>query len=114
MATAGGSGATAGGSRKPPAVNGAAYGRHIDAFTLEDVLEDKRVVCLEAWSQYILIGLSGRPQEQPQQWCSVLAAVDARLPTNVALTGNADGTLVLASQRRRIPSSSSLAASDSE
>ncbi|KAL4858204.1 Vacuolar sorting protein 39 [Chlorella vulgaris] len=36
----------------------AADGKLIDAFTLVDVLVEKKVVCLEAWSSYLLIGLS--------------------------------------------------------
>lgn len=40
----------------------AADGKLIDAFTLVDVLVEKKVVCLEAWSSYLLIGLlGGRP-----------------------------------------------------
>ncbi|KAI3425935.1 hypothetical protein D9Q98_007907 [Chlorella vulgaris] len=35
----------------------AADGKLIDAFTLVDVLVEKKVVCLEAWSSYLLIGL---------------------------------------------------------
>ncbi len=37
----------------------AAEGRQIEAFTVHDVVTDKRLLCLEAWSSYVLLGLSG-------------------------------------------------------
>lgn len=41
------------------AVAAAAEGRQIEAFTVHDVVTDKRLLCLEAWSSYALLGLSG-------------------------------------------------------
>ncbi len=43
------------------AATAAASGKHIEAFTLEHVLEEKKVNCLETWNQYLLVGLSGEP-----------------------------------------------------
>jgi hypothetical protein len=36
-----------------------AAGRQIEAFTVQAVLDEKRVLCLESWSSYLLIGLAG-------------------------------------------------------
>ncbi|PRW34079.1 glycoside hydrolase isoform A [Chlorella sorokiniana] len=33
-------------------------GQQIEAFTVHDVVADKRLLCLEAWSSYVLLGLS--------------------------------------------------------
>lgn len=34
-------------------------GHQIEAYTVHDVLADKRLLCLEAWGDYVLLGLSG-------------------------------------------------------
>ena len=88
----------------------AADGRQIEAFTVHDVVTDKRLLCLEAWSSSVLLGLSGG------RWAAVcvqgvlasgqLAGQRACLTpyhdTPLCLT---DGTLLLASQQPRGPSS---------
>lgn len=52
-----------------------AAGRQIEAFTVQPVLNEKRVLCLEAWSSYLLIGLAGglwlragRPAPPSHRW----------------------------------------------
>lgn len=111
-AAKGGGGANRGGQ-------GAAGGRHIAAFTLEHMLEEKRVACLEVWSHYVLVGLTGShlgarttAQDMLRAFTFLFCRSSAWL--GCPALGAADGTLLLVSQRRRVPSSSSLAASDAD
>lgn len=41
------------------ATEGGTAGQQIDAFTAQQILQDGRIVCLEAWNQHVLLGLSG-------------------------------------------------------
>ena len=41
------------------AASAAASSTSIDAFTLQPVLEEPRLLCLEAWGSTLLLGLSG-------------------------------------------------------
>lgn len=70
MAGKGGGGAGGGGrgAARPPAAAApgaaaagaaGASGRQIEAFTLHPVVTEKRLLCLEAWGGYALLGLSG-------------------------------------------------------
>lgn len=86
----------------------AAEGRQIDAFTVHDVVADKRLLCLEAWGSYVLLGLSGGRGIYCGQRvfeCLVLACdqvgsllMSASPPSAIPA---ADGTLLLASQQPR-------------
>lgn len=49
------SGSKAGAASSP----GGTGGQQIDAFTAQHILQESRIVCLEAWNQYALLGLSG-------------------------------------------------------
>lgn len=51
----------AAGAPAPAPAAGAASvsGRQIEAFTLHPVVTEKRLLCLEAWGGYALLGLSG-------------------------------------------------------
>lgn len=71
----------------------AASGKHLEAFSLEHVLEEKKVVCLEPWSQYLLVGLSGEARSLAPSHGTRAAHAPA------ATLCPADGTLLLASQR---------------
>ncbi|KAL4436979.1 hypothetical protein ABPG75_004118 [Micractinium tetrahymenae] len=53
MAEGGGKAAAAAGTS-----GGRSGGQQIDAFTAQEILEERRVMCLEAWNQYALLGLS--------------------------------------------------------
>ena len=58
-AAADGAAAAAVGAAAGSGGGASAAGRQIEAFTVQPVLDEKRVLCLEAWSNYLLIGLAG-------------------------------------------------------
>ena len=78
MAGKGGGGAGGGGGRGaaklaaeaalPAAGAAAEAGRQIEAFTLQPVLTEKRLLCLEAWGSYALLGLSGAVAQAGRWW----------------------------------------------
>ena len=73
-ATGGGSaggGGGVGGDAATPA------GQQIDAFTIQEVVIEKRLVCLEAWGSYALLGLSG----EANRVLGALHCMPAALPT---------------------------------
>lgn len=89
-------------------------GRQINAFTLHEVLEERRITSLESYSQYILLGLSGELSSRaglpggagqagfasPSSFCSSAAAAPGNRCHNCrqALTSSVASALVVLSQ----------------